>query len=91
MRLSREQYAEFVEQEDRMVGLACYVVEREQGRVGNWSQNWGEGMKVAQEYEGHITLHQFNYAVLMQSSQTEAWQALAEQGRAHYRELFGTA
>ena len=72
MRLSREQFAEFVEREDMMLGLACYVVEREQGGVGNWFQNWDEGMKVAQEYEGHITVHQFNYAVLMQSQQTEA-------------------
>lgn len=78
MRLRREQFAEFVEHEDRMVGLACYVVEREQARIGNRRRNRDEGMKVAQEYEGHIVLHQFNYAVLMQSQQAEAWQALAE-------------
>lgn len=91
MWLSREQYEEFGEHENRMVELACYVVEREQSRVGDWSQNWNEGMRVAQEYEGHVTLHQLNYAVLMQSLQTEAWQAFSEKGRAHYQDLFGTA
>jgi hypothetical protein len=77
---------EFEGQEDRMIELACYLLVREKDRI---ARDWNEALGVGQEYQDYVTKHQFNYAVLMQKMQPEAWQALAEVGQQHYRNLFG--
>lgn len=77
---------EFEKQEKRMMELACYILTLEKERMGGTLE---EVLVIVTEYEGYVTQLQLNNAVLIARSQPEYWNAMANKGLEHYRELFG--